>query len=69
MVKGMARGGLGDARGTDCVLHDTLKNGFVQMMPAPLAREAVQVEPRGRKDPLPRPVAPGVWILPQEGPG
>src|SRR5206468_7829144 len=65
----VARGELGNARGTDGVLHGALANGFVEMMAATLAGETVHVEPCGWKDPLPRPFAPGMRILPQEGSG
>ena len=67
LAKGMARGGLGDARGTDRVLHRALENGFVEVVAATLARDVVHIEARGREDPLPRLFARGIWILPEEG--
>jgi hypothetical protein len=41
----------------------------VEMMAATLAGEPVHVEPCGGEDPLPRPFAPGMRVLPQEGSG
>jgi hypothetical protein len=67
--EGMARGGLGDAGGTDRVLHGALENGFVEMVAATLAGNVVHVESRGREDPLPRPFTPSVWVLAEEGSG
>jgi hypothetical protein len=67
--EGVARGELGNARGADGVLHRALENGFVEMMAATLAGEPVHVEPCGGEDPLPRPFAPGMRVLPQEGSG
>jgi hypothetical protein len=63
----VARGELGNTCGTDGVLHGALENGFVEMVAATLASEAVHIESCGGEDPLPRPFAPGVGILPQEG--
>ena len=67
--EGVARGKLGNARGPDGVLHGALENGFVEMVAAALAGEAVHVESRGGEDPLPRLFAPRVRVLPQEGSG
>src|SRR5439155_16843890 len=54
---------LREAGGADRFLDGPLENGFVEMMTAPLASEAVHIEARGREDPLPAPVAAGVGIL------
>jgi hypothetical protein len=61
--EGVAGGDLGNARGTDGVLHGTLENGFVQMVAATLPAETIHVESRGGEDPLPRPLAPGIRVL------
>src|SRR2546422_7711878 len=45
-----------------------LDDGFMQMVPPTLARGRVDVQARGREHPLPRPLAPGVRILPAERP-
>jgi hypothetical protein len=58
-----------NARGADGILHCALENGFVEMVAAPLAGEAIHIESGGRKDPLPRPFAPGMRVLPEEGSG
>jgi hypothetical protein len=65
----MAGGRLGNAGRANRVLHGSLEHRFVEMVAVPLASETVHVESRGREDPLPRPFAPGVWILPEESPG
>src|SRR5947199_3012703 len=62
----VARGELGNARGTDGVLHGALANGFVEMMAATLGGETADVERCGWEDPLPRPFAPGLWAPQQE---
>src|SRR5437667_458151 len=67
--EGVARGELGNARGTDGVLHRALEDGFVEMMAPPLTGETVHVEPCSGENPLPRPFAPGMRVLPQEGSG
>ena len=67
--EGVARGELGNARGTDGVLHRALENGFVEMVAAALPGETIHVESRGGEDSLPRPFPTGVRVLPQEGSG
>ena len=67
--EGVARGELLNARGTDGVLHGALENGFVEMVAATLAGETVHIESCGGEDPLPRPFASGMRVLPQEGSG
>src|SRR5437867_7216204 len=68
MTKGVARRSLRDARPPHRLLHSALKHGFVQVMPAALARFSVDVDARGWKHPLPRPLAAGVRILPGQRP-
>jgi len=68
MTQGVARRSLRDARPPHRVLHGALKHGLVQVMPAALARLPVDVDARGRKHPLPRPLAAGVRILPGQRP-
>jgi hypothetical protein len=41
----------------------------VEMVAATLAGETVHAEPCGWENPLPRPFAPGLRVLPQEGSG
>ena len=69
VAEGVAAGALGDARTAYRGLHRALQDGFVQVMPAALARLAVQVGTRGGEDPLPAPLAAGPRILPGQGPG
>src|SRR3989441_13184475 len=68
VTKGGARRSLRDARPPHRLLHSALKHGFVQVMPAALARLPVDVDTRGRKHPLPRPLAAGVRVLPGQRP-
>src|SRR5438477_110297 len=68
MAKGQARRSLRDARPPHRLLHSALKHGFVQVMPAALARLPVDVDARGWKHPLPRPLAAGVRVLPGQRP-
>src|SRR2546425_9134725 len=63
MTKGVARRAVRVARPPHRLLHSALKHGFVQVMPAALARLPVDVDTRGRKHPLPRPLAAGVRVL------
>ena len=67
--EGMARGRLGNPRAPDRVLDRPLKDGFVEVVTATLAGDAVHVDARGREDPLPSPGSPGVRVLAQERPG
>ena len=67
--EGVARGELGNAGGADCILHCALENGLVEMVAAPLPGDAIHIESGGRKDPLPRPFASGMRVLPEEGSG
>ena len=53
MPKGVVRGWLGDPGAPDRLLHRPSKDGFVQVVPATLAGDAVHVHARGREDPLP----------------
>src|SRR5207244_11777060 len=48
----------------ECALHD----GLVEMMAAALAGNSLDVEPSGRKHPLPGPLAAGVRILASQRP-
>src|SRR3989454_11676938 len=52
----------------DSLADRALDDGFMQMVPPTLARGRVDVQARGREHPLPRPLAPGVRILPAERP-
>ena len=61
-------GPLGEARPADGLDHGALQHGLVQVMAAALARGAVDVEPGGRKGPVPRPLAAGVRVLAGKGP-
>jgi hypothetical protein len=58
-----------NARGADGILHCALENGLVEMVAAPLPGDAIHIESGGRKDPVPRPFAPGMRVLPEEGSG
>src|SRR5438067_3711484 len=62
----MARCGLGEAHLADCPMHRPLDHGLVQMVAAPLAGDRFEVRACRRKDPLPRPLAPRVGVLPPE---
>src|SRR5215470_20073496 len=69
MPEGVARGGLGDPGAVDRLLHRPLKDGFVEVVPATLAGDAVHVNARGREDPLPSPGSAGVRVLAEERAG
>jgi hypothetical protein len=53
----------------DGLSDGALKNRLVKVVATALGRVAVHVDPGGRKDPLPGPVAAGAWVLPGEGVG
>lgn len=60
-----------DASGTYRILHGTLKDRLVQMMPAPLSSRLVHVEPGRGENPLPGPLERRVRVtacrhLPEE---
>jgi hypothetical protein len=63
MSKRMARRRTGDAGGSGSVLDRPLENGFVKMMPPPLASHLVHVEPCRGKRPLPPPFTGSVGVL------
>ena len=67
--EGVARGGLGDPGAADRLLHRPLKDGFVEMVTATLAGDAVHVDARGREDPLPSPGSARVRVLAEERAG
>ncbi len=60
---------LGDARPARRLLHRPLEHGLVQVVPAPLAGDAVEVDAGGGEHPLPRPLASRVRVLAGERPG
>lgn len=66
---GVARGGLGDSGAADRILHCPLKDGFVEVVTAMLAGDAVHVDARGREDPLPSPGSARVRVLAEERAG
>jgi hypothetical protein len=43
--------------------HGFLQHGFVKMMPVLFSSYAINIVPRGRKNPLPRPLSTGVGIF------
>src|SRR2546425_13377456 len=67
MAEGVRRGPLGEARAADGLDHGALHDGLVQMMTTALTRRPVEVEPGGREDPLPRPLAASVRVLAGQG--
>ncbi|SRR6266536_275683 len=66
--KGVAAHALGDARAESGGPDRALQDRFVEVMAAAVAGQSVDVDARGRKDPLPGPFAPCVGVLPREGP-
>jgi hypothetical protein len=48
-------------------LHRALQDRIVQVVPTPLAGQAVMVDASGGEDPLPDPLAPSVRVLPEQG--
>jgi hypothetical protein len=62
----VARGGLGDAGRLHCASKGSLKDGFVEVVPATLAGVGVDVEACCWEHPLPRPFSCGGWILETE---
>src|SRR5262249_58805749 len=69
VAEGVARRRLRDAGTADRVLHRPLEDGFVEVMAASLAGEAVDVKAGGGKDPLPAPQTARVGVLVHLGPG
>ena len=63
MAEGVAGGTLGEARLPDGLFHRTLEYRFVEVMAAPLAGLRIAVGPGRREYPLPRPLAPSMWVL------
>ena len=66
--EGVTRGSLGQARLEDGFLDSPLEHGLMEVMPAPLAGDAIDVETGRREGPLPAPLAARVGILPPECP-
>src|SRR5688572_2745020 len=60
---------LTDSDATNDVLDGGLGNRFVEVMAPSPAGDAIHVEARGRKYPLPRPLPAGVWVLARQRPG
>src|SRR5438876_2013699 len=48
------------------MLNGALQDGFVQVMPAPLAGAPVDIHAGRREDPLPHPLAPSIWVFSSE---
>jgi hypothetical protein len=67
--EGVARGGLGDSGAADRILPRPLKDGFVEVVTATLAGDAVHVEARGREEPLPSQGSARVRVLAEERAG
>ena len=64
MAKTMAARGFCDARPNSGILERALEDGFVQMVPAPFAREPVGVMAGRGKHPLPAPLLGSVGTMP-----
>jgi hypothetical protein len=62
----VTRGRLGKPGGAYRILDSALQHGFVEMVPAPLPRDAIHIETRGRENPLPGPVAARLPVLTNE---
>lgn len=56
VAKSMTGGPVRDSRREDGSSHGLLEDGLVQMVPSVLSALLVNVEARGRKDPLPGPL-------------
>src|ERR1017187_10417168 len=65
----MTRGRTGNASGSGGVLDGALEDGFMQVVPPPLAWRLVEVEPRRGKHPLPSPFHRVVRVLHSERTG
>lgn len=68
MAERVAAHPLGDPGAKGRRLHRALQDGLVQVMPAALAGQTVDVDARGRERPLPGPLAARVGVLRAEGP-
>lgn len=67
MPEGVATGRFGEPCSTGGIFHRLLDHGFVPMVPVALASQSVDVIPRGRKDPLPRPFLIRVRVFALKG--
>jgi hypothetical protein len=64
----VAGGALRDPGAADRLLDCALHRGLVKRVAPALAGLALDVDARGREDPLPRPLATGAWVLPGQCP-
>lgn len=69
VAEDMAGDVLGNAGSSSGLRHGALEHGLMQVVPAPLPCRPVQVEARGRKHPLPRPLPGRVQLLLRQSPG
>ncbi len=65
----MASRGFVQARAAHCVLDGALQDRFVEVVPAPLAGQPIDMDSCRRKDPLPGPLPSCRRILPPQGAG